>query len=516
MASKTMISSIALSTLIYSTFLFSSSQLLAQTSKENQGYDLLISNVTVLSPERDEPLSNAYVAIKGGRIVAIDDQSNTRDASQVIDGTGKFLIPGLIDSHVHLYHATGLKKRYTKNFDSLYKNYMEQMPRSFLYHGFTTVIEAYADFETNQRFINSDVHPDLEYCEALILSDGFMAMEFPKEQLLERAPNFLYDPSNNGFLPKDAKAKNHTPQATVRRIAESGAKCVKLHYEEALWMQPEKRKFAQLGEAIVKNVVAQAHKNNLKVMLHATSEEGYLFAIKTGVDIISHGPWDWEDNDYLSVEIPEAVQRAATIASKKHIAIQPTISALQHTASLFKPELLGDDDLQHVISQDYINYLSTDAQKQRDIFIEKFGPLVMRNRGAESIRPAMMNMLKRYKRLVGGMAINGAKLIFGSDTSSGGFGWGNPPGLNGYWELKDWIDSGIGLSEIFKASTLNNAQAFGLDKDIGSIELGKKANLLILKSNPLKTIEAYNDIDLVLINGKAIERKQLSATMKKE
>ncbi|MEQ9200816.1 MAG: hypothetical protein RLN80_12575, partial [Rhodospirillales bacterium] len=83
------------------------------------GGDVLIRNVTVISGDRTVPLTGANVLIDDGRIVSLTAPPET-SATEIIDGTGRFLIPGLIDSHVHLYHATGLKRRYSENFDSLY------------------------------------------------------------------------------------------------------------------------------------------------------------------------------------------------------------------------------------------------------------------------------------------------------------------------------------------------------------------------------------------------------------
>ena len=64
---------------------------------------------------------------------------------------------------------------------------------------------------------------------------------------------------------------------------------------------------------------------------------------------------------------------------------------------------------------------------------------------------------------------------------------------------------------LFSAATFNNACAFNLQNLYGSVEKEKIANLLILNSNPLLNVEAYNDIDMVIIRGDLIERNQLSA-----
>ena len=100
------------------------------------------------------------------------------------------------------------------------------------------------------------------------------------------------------------------------------------------------------------------------------------------------------------------------------------------------------------------------------------------------------------------------KLLFGSDTPSNE-GIGNPPGLNGRLELGRWFEAGVPLLRILRAATVDNAVAFGLSADRGTVEVGKRADLLLLRADPLKTITAYDTIDTILLNGVPIERGSL-------
>jgi imidazolonepropionase-like amidohydrolase len=99
-------------------------------------------------------------------------------------------------------------------------------------------------------------------------------------------------------------------------------------------------------------------------------------------------------------------------------------------------------------------------------------------------------------------------LLFGSDTPAGD-GFGNPPGLNGRLELQDWADAGASLSLILRAATLDNATALGLSRELGSIEAGKRADLLLLKQNPLADISAYDSIETIFLDGEPFARETL-------
>ncbi len=70
-------------------------------------------------------------------------------------------------------------------------------------------------------------------------------------------------------------------------------------------------------------------------------------------------------------------------------------------------------------------------------------------------------------------------------------------------------EAGMPLSKILLSATMNNAKAFKLDDSIGSLAIGKKANMILLTKNPLEEIEAYNAIDKVVIGGKVIARQDL-------
>ena len=83
------------------------------------------------------------------------------------------------------------------------------------------------------------------------------------------------------------------------------------------------------------------------------------------------------------------------------------------------------------------------------------------------------------------------ELLFGSDTPSD-LTYANPPGLNGRYEMKHWQQAGITAPQFLSAATIKNARFFNLMDDLGSINEGKRANLLLLSENPLISIDAFD------------------------
>jgi hypothetical protein len=86
------------------------------------------------------------------------------------------------------------------------------------------------------------------------------------------------------------------------------------------------------------------------------------------------------------------------------------------------------------------------------------------------------------------------------------------PGLNGYLEMQRLVAAGMGLRQLFEAATISNAKAFGLDGDIGTVQPGKRANVVLLGRSPLESVEAYDQVHTVWIGGTALDPASLEAT----
>lgn len=480
--------------------------------------DLCVKNVTVISADLPAPLL-ADVCIDQGEITSIETGGKARAATETIDGSDRFLIPGLIDSHVHLYHAPGLNRRYTKQYDDLIAAYREQLPRSFLYYGYTSVIELNAYPAANQRFEAAPEHPDLYHCgQGLVLSNDFMATDYEVvDEFFAEYPNFLHDRFTTPELPPGFDPEDHTPAATVAKIAEQGGRCVKLYYEEALWWPgPERPSFELPSEQIAREVVFEAHNLGLPVLLHATTPAGYRFALATGVDTVAHGLWEWPGGFRNGGIIPPEIAELGDELAASGVRVQPTAQTLHGTATLFEDALLDDPRLLDALPGAYVTYLRTDAQMQQGIFLDLFGPQIAETSdGEEELATEVANALAyvnhRFENEIGLWQQNGARLLLGTDTAVGGFGWSHPPGLAGFWEMQAWARGGVPLAAIFRAATLDNAEAFGLENDIGSVAVGRRANLLLLGKNPLDDLSAYDAIDKVILNGRILDREALSA-----
>ena len=159
----------------------------------------------------------------------------------------------------------------------------------------------------------------------------------------------------------------------------------------------------------------------------------------------------------------------------------------------------------------YLSYLRGPAQAQRDAFLKLFGEKIAPGGSPAQVGDRLETFNTRYEHLIQRFSDRGGRLLLGTDTAVGGFGWGSPPGLAGYLEMQGWARAGISPAKIFAAATIDNAKAFGLGDELGTIEPGKRADLLLLSGNPLADISAWDTIRTVILGGRPIDRKDLSA-----
>jgi hypothetical protein len=122
--------------------------------------------------------------------------------------------------------------------------------------------------------------------------------------------------------------------------------------------------------------------------------------------------------------------------------------------------------------------------------------------------------LRRVRQVVAYLAVKDANFLFGTDTPSAPT-YGNLPGLNGYMQMQQLRKAGLTLAGIFRAATINNARRFKIDSQVGTIEPGKIANLIMLRNSPLESVDAYDSIVTIWVHGKQLSRDSLAANAAK-
>ena len=471
--------------------------------------DLQIEHVTIVSAERTAPMADAVVRVRDGRIVSIAKADGAPPEAGAdttrIDATGMFLSPGLIDSHVHLGSVPGMRPDQEARHPDIARSARAQMPRSFLLYGFTTLIDLISTPQEMARWKSHDIVPDTLFCGGAALMDGYPMNYAPKPDRYEFWPYMLIEPGTtapDGFDPAQ-----HTPQAVIARMKADGAICVKAFFERGFGGV---RDLPVPKLETIRELVRAAHAAGLTAMMHGSSDEAHRFGLDAGVDVMVHGLWNWGRQGAPAGEMPPGIRKVLDEEIERGIGWQATQQVLRGVTELFSTSFLADPRLSRVLPAPLIDwYRSSEGQWFR----------MVQWRGtadkSPSERERLVNedlapVIDRGQRATAYIVARHGRLLFGTDTPSAPT-YANPPGLNGWLEMQRLVASGATPAQIFEAATRANARALKLDHDIGTVEVGKRANLLLLRQDPMQTIDAYAGIVKVILNGRVLEPAQLAA-----
>jgi imidazolonepropionase-like amidohydrolase len=77
--------------------------------------------------------------------------------------------------------------------------------------------------------------------------------------------------------------------------------------------------------------------------------------------------------------------------------------------------------------------------------------------------------------------------------------------------MRNLVEAGETPEQLFRSATLANAESFGLSSEVGTVQAGKRANLLLLRGDPTRSIDAYEHIEKIILHGKVLEPRDLAA-----
>lgn len=468
---------------------------------------LLIKNVRIISGDHPKTGPMQDVLIDDGKIQAIGKKLGRAD--KTMDGHGRFLIPGLIDTHVHLDGVPGYAGDKPED-EAMLQQAREQMPRSYVYFGFTTVLDLTGSPGFIAKWNAQALAPQAYFCAPVTIPNGYPAAWMDKDAQFKVGASkyMLFDPAQPGVHPADFLREAHTPDAVVAAAKQDGARCIKVFYETGFG---PKKNLPVPSVALIQAVVEQAHKLGLPVYLHGNSQAAYEFALKAHVNTLVHGMWHETKNVDQYANERKTAAMAKEIAAAG-IAIQPTVQVLYGEHEELNPDFFNNPQVQHAIPATLVRWYRSEAgQWMKNVLAEDFEPASKTPAALyQAVKGAYQKPLATVRRMTQQLQKDGAHLQFGSDTPSGPF-YTQFPGVNGRWEMDRWLEMGISLPQLFSAMTIDNARSLGLEGTLGSVQVGAQANLLLLKDNPLLSVHAYDSIEQVVLKGVAHERQVFSA-----
>jgi imidazolonepropionase-like amidohydrolase len=417
------------------------------------------------------------IVISGDTIDQVGPSGKIRPktGAMVIDATGKWVMPGMVDAHVHFFQTGGLYTRpdaidlrkyypYEKEIEWS-KNNMEEQLRRYLSCGITTVID---DGSTQALLKQRDTFAAKTYAPGILMAGPLISTAYDPKPF-----DGLADPD------KPFYAVN-TPSEAVKMTAKEydyKPDFIKIWY---IILDPNTEKGARANLPLVKATIEEAHLHHYKVAVHATQKIAAQLAVEAGADFLVH---EVED---------EPIDDAFIKLLKEHgVVVCPTLVVVDDYFATFgqnyiptAEDIAKGDPVQLGSLQD-LRYLPDTLISNRYLGLAK-----RRAKGIarqDSIRDA--NLKK--------MADAGVIIATGTDA-------GNPGTLHAssfFSELRAMQQAGLTNSQILVSSTLNGAKALGKDNEFGSIRKGKTADLLILRADPLADLNNLEKIDQVLHRG---------------
>ena len=473
------------------TFIFSTFFILGCSNQVTISEDsYVIKNISIIDPI-DGLQSTKSVVITDNIINKIldDDNEFIADNKNIIDATGKYLIPGLWDAHIHF------------SFDT---NLAPFMPGLFLAHGVTSVRDTGGpiDLVVKMRdlsLMDPIYNPTVYIAGPLIdgtpnvynnSSPSFPLLSIENNDIIDIESNVLGIVEREVDLLKAYEMLTENQFLAIMRIAKKSNLKVTGHIPLSM----------TLFSAIDSGLNGIEHLRNFALSIASNSDELY----KERLELLKN-PDDLPGSDLRSqihskqrMKALDSIdynkfEEAANLLASKNVWQTPTLFLYRNSSlKTFKdPSFINElNKLPNQIKQKWIKEIS-----ETDTIIDK-----------NSLRYS-----KWLEEATGKLHKKNVPFMAGTDTPIGYL----IPGRSLHIELEVMVESGFSNLEAIKSATVNPAKFFGLENKEGRIKNGYKADLVILNSNPLDNIRNTQDISAVIKNGEFLSRESLDSLMYK-
>ncbi len=448
----------AISILLASTAMTGCDSATEQSVTEFKAIDLIVSNVNLITMTEAGVQSSATIAIDDGKIIAIGTSTDfdQYSADVTIDGSGKYMMPGLIDTHVHIFTP----------FDApLY-------PAS----GVTTVRNMWG------------FPPHLQMRTAIAAGEMYGPEIITAGRLLDGDPKIW----PQSLAPKSKEEA----QKIIEEDIAAGYDFVKIY------SRVSRERFFQIMEIAKElNVAVDGHIPNKLTFAEAANAGMRSFEhlwgvpgeLQPGIEHVEYDPLDRSQWEKLDFDKLDSVIKAS---KANDVWISPTLQVLENIY------LSGDPDFLYSQAKgiEYVSPATVDFWK---------ASANGRPEVDDAAREWTANVITKRGQIVKAMYDAGVNLLIGTDAN-------NPFIVHGfaiYEEMQQFVDAGIPIEGVLNIATLKSAEFLGISDRVGSIEVGKEADLILLDMNPLEAIDNLDSRSGVIVNGRYTSREDLEAIL---
>jgi imidazolonepropionase-like amidohydrolase len=453
--------------------------LLITTSKQSYS-QVLIKNVNVVDVEKRKIVAAQTVLVIDGKISSIDKdrQYKLPEGTTIIEGAGKYLIPGFTDAHVHFFQSGGIYARpdaidlrkirpYSEEIKWTH-HHMDDLLRRYLSAGITSVIDVGS---SNNFLLQRDSFANKTWSPQIKMTGPLLTTWVP-------------DVFKN--LDGDSPFVEMTTDSATRRAVRDQlalkADFIKIWY---IVLDKDIEKGARKNLPLVQAAIDEAHKNKLRVAVHATDRITAQLAVESGADFLVHSV----DDEIIPDAFVKLLKEKKTVLCPTLVVYENYFKVLGDTyhfntdeLNLANPELIGT----------IIDYPLPDT--------------VQGNRYSRLLKDPVQK--KKMATTDSIMAVNLNKLVDGGVVIATGTDAGNTGTQHAssfFAELEAMQKAGLSLWQLLEASTFNGAKVMAQEKEWGSIAVGKTANMVLLNKNPLDSLSNWRSIEWVINKGTAIK-----------
>ena len=420
-----------------------------RAAQAERGAATLFRGASLVDTAAGQVREDVDVLVRDGRVAEVGAGLAAPDA-RAVDVAGRFLMPGLIDLHVHPGMMVGLRM----DPDGMTPDRVRDDLQRWLRYGVTTVQAMGSD-----RRFSFDVQREQRegaFLGARLLSVGH---GFGVEG---GVPPFRMDPPG--------PVRESDPDAArriVAELAELGASGVKIWYDD--WYG----QFEKMAVEMVRTIVEACKEHGLRSYAHVYRVDDAKLLIGFGLDVLAHMPRDRE----VDAALVELMRERGT-------AVIPTLTVPEtNVAFLDHPDWVDDPLFGLLLPPGSREYLGD----------ERFLATIRAKPEYAALRPDVERALRNTALLHG----SGVTVGFGTDAGVSN----RVIGFSEHRELELLVRAGISAADALRMATVTSAEVLGRGDELGRIGPGYRADVLVLRANPLEDVRHTRTIESVWLDG---------------
>ena len=423
-------------------------------STPEKAASVAITGGTLIDVRAGEQIKDSVIVVEGDRIQQVGKAGEVKipQNAQVIDARGKWIIPGLMDMHTHIA-------------------YDENLPLELYLASGVTTIRDVGGSALRLRLTREEINSGKKVGPRLFFTGW--ALEAPLVDTPKRA------------------------ESAVNYLIDQGADAIKVYND--------------VTEPVLEAIIRTAHRHNIPVIGHVPRSMTMTRAVQLGMDCLEHiritGRELLPIEEADKIDFLPYVQRENLLWQQFDLEsdrMKRLVSFLAEKKVFLDPTLVVEEiELQGVTEGEIED--PNNRFLPRELF-DKWAERAREPGPAYELPPelkeASVEVVEKRKQFVGMCSRAGVQIIAGTDGPLLGRVL---PGFGLHQELESLVESGLTPLQAIQAATINAARALRKDSELGSIETGKYADIVILHADPLEDVRATGNIHLVMKGGQVYD-----------